>query len=105
MHLLPNYNLKNIEKYNLTFKEMIENVRDFIVLHYLVNKKDSKFWKDLKPNIPSSLKHKLEIWKNRLPIREDFLGSYNLFYEANWTLILKELGFVSKDTITKEFNF
>tara|TARA_R100001530_G_scaffold134212_2_gene108664 strand:- start:830 stop:2266 length:1437 start_codon:yes stop_codon:yes gene_type:complete len=105
MHLLPNYNLKNIEKYNLAFKEMIENVRDFIVLHYLVNKKDSKFWRDLKLNIPSSLKHKLKIWKNRLPIRDDFLGSYNLFYEANWTLILKELGFINKDTITKEFNF
>jgi tryptophan halogenase len=103
MHHIINYNEENIKKYNDDYENIIENVRDFIVLHYLVNKKDSPFWKNLKLKIPNSLKNKLNIWKDRLPQRDDFRGSYNLFYEANWSIILKELGLVNKKSITKEF--
>ena len=62
-----------------------------------------QFLQLLKLKIPNSLKNKLNIWKDRLPQRDDFKGSYNLFYEANWSIILKELGLVNKKSITKEF--
>jgi len=103
MHLLFNYNQSQIDLYNKTIKGVIENTRDFVILHYLVNKKDSKFWKELKINIPESLQSKLDLWKYRLPIKEDFKQGYLLFYESNFIVILYELGLINIDSIKKEF--
>jgi hypothetical protein len=55
-HLLPNYTKEDVDLYNKKFKKIVENIRDFIVMHYLVKKKDSKFWKELKLVLPETLK-------------------------------------------------
>ena len=102
MHCLPNYEL-NINFYNQKFKEIIENIRDFVVLHYVVKINNSEFWKR-KVNLPSSLEQNLKKWAHRLPITEDFHTKYSLFQEQNFAIILKELGLVNKDLISKEFN-
>jgi hypothetical protein len=102
MHCLPNYK-SNIEFYNNRFKELIENIRDFVVIHYLVDKKDTEFWKR-KVDLPNSLEKNLKKWSSRLPINEDFKTKYSLFQEANFAIILKELNLTHKDLITKEFN-
>ena len=78
-HLLPNYTKEDVDLYNKKFKKIVENIRDFIVMHYLVKKKDSKFWKELKLVLPETLKNNLNKWKHRLPIAEDFAGNYLLF--------------------------
>jgi len=99
MHLLPFHSEKDISLYNQRFSSIVENIRDFVQLHYVVNKKDSKFWKELKLNLTDTLKYNLEKWKHRLPIREDFLGGYKLFNENNFTIILKELGLFNNEKI------
>jgi len=104
MHLIFNYNESQINLYNKTISGLIENIRDFVILHYLVNKKNSKFWKELKIMIPESLQEKLNLWKNRLPIKEDFKQGYLLFYESNFIVILHALGLINVDSIKKEFN-
>jgi len=90
MHNLPIYNQSIINHYNNQVNYIMNNIRDFIILHYITKRKDSNFWNDMSKNeIPDSLKENLNKWKCRLPIREDFLQSnYLLFYECNWINVL-----------------
>ena len=104
VHLIINYQETDIELYNTKFKDIVENIRDFVLLHYLIDKKDSKFWKEFKPNLPESLFKNLKKWKHRLPIEEDFSGSFNLFGPHNFVTILKELNLVDKKSIKKEYD-
>jgi tryptophan halogenase len=104
MHLLINYNETDIKLYNDTFKDIVENTRDFVVLHYMVDKKDSKFWKELKLNIPESLLINLKKWRYRLPINEDFKTNYALFKESNFSVLLKELNLIDKEFLKKEYD-
>lgn len=102
MHCLPNYE-SSVDFYNDKFKELIENIRDFVVLHYLVKIDKGEFWKR-KVSLPPSLEKNLKKWTHRLPIIEDFNTKYSLFQDANFAIILKELGLVDRDLITKEFD-
>jgi tryptophan halogenase len=101
MHFLPMYNKQNIDFYNKQIQVIMENIRDFIVLHYKTNKTNTSFWKDIKKiELPDTLKYNLEKWKTRLPIREDFLQSnYLLFYEYNWIHILYGLNLINEDIL------
>jgi tryptophan halogenase len=107
MHLLPNYDKKTIDDYNYKVEKIMENIRDFIVLHYITKKENTIFWKDVKKiKIPDSLKDKLEKWKNRMPIREDFSNTnYLLFFESNWTHVLYGLGLIDTKKIKTNHNF
>ena len=104
MHLIINYKEPDIELYNTRFKCIVENIRDFVLLHYLTGKKDSKFWKEFRPNLPESLKKNLQKWKHRLPIKEDFPGGYQLFNQNNFVILLKELNLIDKKSIKKEYD-
>lgn len=104
MHLLINYKESDIQLYNETFKNIVENIRDFVVLHYMVDKNNSKFWKELKLNLPESLLNNLKKWKHRLPIAEDFKTRYVLFKESNFSIILKELNLIDKESLKKEYD-
>ena len=94
-HFLINYTDKDIELYNDKFNIIMENVRDFIVLHYL--KSNFKF------DIPESLKNNLKKWKYRLPVKEDFGSNYVIFREDNFTILLKELGIFDIESLKREY--
>jgi len=101
-HYLINYNQNTIDKFNNTMENIMLNIRDFICLHYITNKKQ-KFWKT--QIIPDTLKHKLEIFKTRLPIREDFLDTnYLLFREAHYIVVMHGLGLIPIEKIKKQYN-
>ena len=106
MHFLPIYNKQNIDFYNKQIQLIMENIRDFIVLHYKTNKTNTNFWKDIKElELPDTLKCNLEKWQTRLPIREDFLQSnYLLFYEYNWIHILYGLNLININNIKKSLD-
>ena len=104
MHFIINYRESDIDLYNKKFKDIVENIRDFVLLHYLTGKKDSKFWREFKPNLPNNLKYNLKKWKHRLPIQEDFPGNYQLFNEHNFVILLKELNLIDKNSIKKEYD-
>jgi hypothetical protein len=55
--------------------------------------------------MPESLENKLELWKNRLPISEDFNGDsrYILFSEDHHLMVLHGLGLFNSSSIKKEF--
>jgi len=104
IHLISNYQQKDIDLYNRKFTSIVENIRDFVLLHYICGKKDSKFWKEFKPKIPDSLKDILEKSKKRLLIKEDFDNDYLLFTEVNFTIILKELNLLNLKNISNEYD-
>lgn len=107
MHKIPNYNNKTIKEYNNSFEKIINNIRDFLVLHYLTKKNNTDFWKSIyKLEIPESLQNNLEKWKNKLPIYEDFVNdsSYSMFRSANFILVLNGINFFNKEKVLKEYN-
>jgi hypothetical protein len=72
----------------------------------MTNRVDTDFWKDLKTiSVPDSLLNKLEIWKTRLPIEEDFTDSskYIMFYERNFIMVMHGLGIINQDAVRKEY--
>lgn len=103
IHKIINYKKTDIDSYNVSFTRIVENIRDFVVLHYITNKKDSPFWKELQLNLPQSLADNLLRWKHKAPMVTDFPEDYSLFKDYNFILILKELNLVDKDSYKKEF--
>jgi hypothetical protein len=84
----------------------MENIRDFVVLHYQTKKNHNSFWQDLqKTELPESLLENLEMWKYKLPIREDFSGqsNYILFTEDNYTLVMNGLDLFDRKSIDGEY--
>jgi tryptophan halogenase len=80
-----------IDHYNRTMCELLDETRDFIILHYILTKRrDSDFWKtyanDVK--VPDSLAEKLEMWKYKIPSATDFMNKVTTFIQANYSYIL-----------------
>jgi tryptophan halogenase len=107
MHRLMNYDENVVSKYNKSVGDIMENIRDFVALHYVVKKDSSEFWKDIAQlELPDTLSSNLESWKHKLPINEDFnsLSNYCLFQEAHHILVLHGLGLFDKNSIKAEFD-
>jgi tryptophan halogenase len=106
VYKLSNYSQDTINSYNKSFKDIMENIRDFIVLHYVTKKTNTNFWKDLQNlELPDSLAENLKTWRYRLPIREDFssLSNYVLFKSSNFIVVMQGLGLFDKGAIRQEF--
>ncbi len=107
MHRITNYNDSVIKQYNSSFNDIMENIRDFIILHYITKRRDTQFWKDISNiDLPESLKSKLEMWKHKLPIDEDFssLSNYIMFKASNHILVLDGLNLFDRNSIEQEYN-
>ena len=106
MHYLQNYNQTSINIYNDKVTKVLENIRDFIVLHYQVNKQNSNFWKDCnKTGVPLQLEQRMNRWKNNLPIKEDIVTTdYVLFHEQNWINVLHGINWFNTDKICEEYD-
>lgn len=106
MHMIPGYNEKTIKKYNKSINEMTDNIRDFIALHYITQKDNTQFWKDLKNvSLPDSLSEKLEWWKHHIPTNEDFTHdtNYTMFKHMHHIHILHGLGLFNKNSLRKQW--
>lgn len=106
--LIVNYDQAVISKYNSTMKGILDNIRDFIVLHYLTKKTNSQFWIDARNVVlPESLQNKLDVWKNKLPTSEDFsdVSSFKLFSELHYILVLHGLELLEPGKVQKEYQY
>ena len=106
MHHMVNYKQTDIDSYNEKMNLLMNNIRDFVFVHYMVDRQDTEFWKKVsKIEPPQTLKENLKKWKHRLPIKDDFKGTeYHLFFEQNWASVLWGLGHFDKDEIKNEYN-
>jgi tryptophan halogenase len=107
MQKLVNYTDTSIDDYNNSFASLMENIRDFIVLHYVTNKTNTEFWKDIRLlELPDSLKSKLDKWRHRLPVSEDFnnMSNYILFTPSNFIVVMEGLDLFDRNSIRLEYN-
>jgi len=83
------------KEYNNKIIGIMDNIRDFVFLHYLPWKKHNKFWKNyMADNASPSLKRLLSISKKRLLIDQDIEGGdYKLFWAKNFIQVLYGIGF------------
>lgn len=106
MHRLSNYDEQSVNDYNKSFNSIMENIRDFIALHYVTKKDNTKFWKDIQfLELPDSLNSRIERWKHRLPINEDFTNDSNfiLFRAANFIMVMEGLEIFNRTSIKNEY--
>ena len=95
-------------KYNTIMSGILDNIKDFIFLHYLTDKKNTEFWTDAKnATVPDTLKNKLEVWKTKLPTSHDFcdVSPYRLFSELHHVLVLYGLNYFDVEKIREEYEF
>ena len=100
MHFLPS---EDRVSNNKQYYHLMENIFNFVSLHYKVQREDTPFWKHVK-NLKTTdfLKEYLPIWKNRLPQDSDFNGGWNMFYAPNFINVLFGLDLFDLEKITKE---
>lgn len=84
-----------IDEYNQQSIAEIENVRDFIILHYHVtDRDDSEFWRYCRNmDIPDSLSHRIELFKENALA---FQGEKELFRLESWTHVMLGQGIKPK---------
>ena len=93
LSLLPNkeFHQANIDAYNHFANTEIEQIRDFIILHYkLTSRTDSVFWNSCKNmDIPVSLQRKINLYQSSGRIIRE---SNELFSEISWLSVLNGQG-------------
>jgi tryptophan halogenase len=86
--LFPDKRFNPVERkeYNRQMRELYEDVRDFIVLHYNATKRtDSEFWNQVKTmSIPDSLSEKLELFRAKARL---FRDGFELFATPSWVAV------------------
>ena len=78
-------------EYNRRFTELYDELLDFIVFHYrLARRRDTDFWHDAAENgrISERLRHNLELWRHRAPMRSDAGTAGSLFSHLSYQYIL-----------------
>ena len=80
--------------FNDVMTQSYEEVRDLIVMHYLVNDRvDTDFWQATKDvDVPESLASRLAEWQHRAPTTADFPRP-GVFGATTWLSILSGMGF------------
>jgi tryptophan halogenase len=84
------------EEYNRQMRDVFEDVRDFIILHYKATRRDdSEFWRYVREMaVPDSLSHKLELWRKKGRL---FREGRELFGAASWVAVLLGQGLIPQD--------
>ncbi|MBX2849621.1 MAG: tryptophan 7-halogenase [Acidiferrobacterales bacterium] len=86
----------DIKEFNHQMATEIDNIRDFIVLHYYVtNRRDSEFWRHCaNMEIPDSLQHRIDLFKQTGRV---FKVPTELFGENSWVQVMMGQGLVPDD--------
>ena len=95
MALFPDRRFDPVERneYNRQMKDVFEDVRDFIILHYKATRRDdSEFWNYCRTmDVPDSLAAKLELWRSKGRL---FREGRELFSTPSWVAVLLGQGIV-----------
>lgn len=60
------------QRYNAAVARQIDDFRDFIRFHYVTERRDSAFWRDVAGSHPDFVRERLALWQTRLPEAQDF---------------------------------
>jgi tryptophan halogenase len=95
MQLFPMLGIRqpDIDEYNHQSLFEIENIRDFIILHYKVtNRQDSPFWRHCRSMpVPDSLAHRIDLFRETGRV---FKNPAELFGENSWIQVMLGQGVI-----------
>ncbi|MFD1787119.1 tryptophan halogenase family protein [Sphingomonas floccifaciens] len=97
LKLLPSRRIAQVQRdeYNRQAVFEYERIRDFILLHYVANRRDEPFWRERRETaLPDTLRAKLDLWKAAAQITREH---EELFTEVGWLQVLVGQG-VMPDT-------
>ena len=87
--LFPDRSFSELERseYNRGMKDLYEDVRDFVILHYKANQRDdTPFWRHVRDmEVPEPLTRKMELFQSRGRI---FRENAELFGTASWVAVM-----------------
>lgn len=58
--------------FNAACARQVDDFRDFIRLHYVSERRDTPFWRDVAGSLPDRLQDRLTAWRAKVPGPEDF---------------------------------
>ena len=84
------------DEYNRQMRDAYEDVRDFIILHYKVTRRDdSDFWNYCRTmDLPDKLAARLELWRSKGRV---FREGYELFGTPSWVAVLLGQGLIPEE--------
>ncbi|CCQ11932.1 Tryptophan halogenase [Pseudoalteromonas luteoviolacea B = ATCC 29581] len=89
MQMFPQQGIEqsDVDEFNSQTQEEVDNIRDFIILHYhLTERTDSAFWRHCKNlEIPASLQHRIDLFRETGRV---FKAGNELFGENSWTQVM-----------------
>ncbi|MBA6224194.1 tryptophan 7-halogenase [Colwellia sp. MB02u-18] len=98
LKMFPNHGIKEevVSLYNSESKKELEQIRDFIILHYHVNERNGDdFWNDMKNmDVPSRLKQKIGAFKESAIISND---ENDIFKDSSWLQVMLGQGVTPDD--------
>ncbi|MBO3751125.1 tryptophan 7-halogenase [Streptosporangiaceae bacterium NEAU-GS5] len=82
------------DEYNRRVGEVIDGVREFLVLHYLAAARDdTPYWKATKTRaVPDDLARRMRTWASVLPDAHNIYPHFHGFEAYSWKIILMGLG-------------
>ncbi|WMN59997.1 tryptophan 7-halogenase [Pseudoalteromonas xiamenensis] len=97
MQLFPQAGIQqaDVDEFNRQTQEEVDNIRDFIILHYNATERtDSAFWRHCKNlEIPDTLRHRIELFRETGRV---FKAGNELFGENSWTQVMMGQGILPK---------
>lgn len=89
------FNQADIDEVNRLHNHEMENIRDFLILHYkLSSRDDSAFWQDCRAmKLPNTLAHKIALFESRGHI---VMHENESFEPASWLTMYNAFGVVPK---------
>jgi tryptophan halogenase len=96
---MPGVNIEMaVNAFNTECDELLDNILDYIALHYVTKRDDTEFWKSTHslPK-PAGLEERLEMYKHKMPNPSEFLNRKVMFKEANWIVVMHGLGLISQE--------
>ena len=97
---------KEQDKYNKEIRELYDEIKDYIILHYQGGKTDSLFWEYISNNDIATdfVKNIINISKYRLLNKDDVPNNADSIGYQAWNQVLAGMGFINKNTAFKHLN-
>ena len=90
----PGWGPAHRDMYNSAVGNLMDGVREFLVLHYLAAARDdTRYWQDTKTRkLPDGMAERVELWRHQLPGTETMFPYYHGFPPYSYICILLGMG-------------
>jgi hypothetical protein len=95
---------KNVrEGFNEQMDEIFDNIIDYLQLHYLGNRNDTKFWQDKPFTLTEFNKENMPLFKRGIFLNSEYKNNY-MFKLANFYQVAAGLNLIDKNLLTENLN-